>query len=584
MAGRDLNYRITVDAASGTAGIRDFSRAVTREMKAVDQSLDETGSNAGRVARALGQLADAAETELKSAAAAADALGQALGPELAASMGRDGIAEKVGDLNRMGLTFEEIEADAEELAAAIKRIDDVQVSAASQGLSNVGGKLREVRGEAEQSRSVMANMVGNSTQDLAALGGVAGSAGVALGQLGEYATEGGISLKGLAGVAGPMLGVALAVQAINTKLEKTRQIDAFNEQRVEDYFDAIRDGTGWVSKLADELADTGEIAVAVSDVFGMMSGKNLDLAAGLRAFGLELADFERLVEAGPATITAWGDAQLATGAKALDVEVMVAALRQEYDNLEAAEQRNITTNEVLGSSAVDLAGGIFEVVSAADEAAIATQEMADRAENLERKWSNLKDELSERSAFLDVKDAFDEVHTTAYNAWVAAETGADNAEEAARAHERAVLNLKGTVADYATEVGNISPRQVTDIYADIDEGSVDNAERELEGLEADRHVSIFARLMNNPLGGLGKPAAGATAAPTRTLRAVPDVPAPPAAVPAASGMLVLDVAAPAAAVTPVTVDLRGAVVGSRYDVVRTVRDAVRDGVRLAGSR
>ena len=133
MAGRDLNYRISVDASAGTAGIRDFSRAVSRELRGVDQSLDDTTTASQRVARALGDMADQAETELRQASRAADALGRALGPELAARMGRDGIAEKVGDLNRLGLSFEEIEADAEQLAAAIKRIDDVQVSAVDQG-------------------------------------------------------------------------------------------------------------------------------------------------------------------------------------------------------------------------------------------------------------------------------------------------------------------------------------------------------------------------------------------------------------------------------------------------------------------
>ena len=61
----------------------------------------------------------------------------------------------------------------------------------------------------------MANLVGNSSQDLGELGGVAGTAGVAIGQLGEYAVDGGTSPAGTRlgrrarSASRPVAGVAL---------------------------------------------------------------------------------------------------------------------------------------------------------------------------------------------------------------------------------------------------------------------------------------------------------------------------------------------------------------------------------------
>src|SRR5262245_42798106 len=86
---------------------------------------------------------------------------------------------------------EELKGELDAIESQIKAIDDTPVDVdtkpATAGVKDLGT-------EADQTRSVMANMVGNATQDLGELGGIAGTAGVAIGQLGEYATEGGIGL------------------------------------------------------------------------------------------------------------------------------------------------------------------------------------------------------------------------------------------------------------------------------------------------------------------------------------------------------------------------------------------------------
>jgi len=589
MAGRDLNYRITVDAAAGTAGIRDFSRAVNRELRSVDQSLDETGNNASRVARALGDMADTAETELRAAARAADALGTALGPELAARMGQDGIAEKVGDLTRLGLTFEEIEADADQLAAAIKRIDAVQVSAVDQGLGNINGKLRTAREEADQSRSVLANMVGNSSQTFAQFGGVVGDLGVGLGQLGEYATEGTINLKGLTSIVGPMAALGIATAFVSKSLKDAAEIRAFNADQVKAYSEAIRDGADAASVLRRQLEETGKLEFKSATFLGPLADSTWsdDVSDNLVQAGMSLEQFQRLIEGGAAIEDEWITRMKAAGvADGVLTDILHAATIARQNQADATEAARIN-EALLGDGTADLAVKLSELGRVIETTTSATETMADRADRLARRWDNLKGTLSERSAFLDIQDAFDNVETAAVEAWDAAAAGAVDAEQKARAHEQAVIDLKQRVADYAVEVGGISPQQVTEIYADIDRGSFVAAERSLDQLEEDRHVSIFTKVFGPGAGVLGTSlgrATTSTVAPAGRagLRAVPAVDAPAPAAAAAPSSISLDVGVPFAA--PVTVDMRGAILGSRYDVVRTVREAVRDGVRLAGSR
>src|SRR4029450_735810 len=298
MPGKDLNYRITVDQAAGASGLRDLPLTVATELRKVDSALQDTGTASQRAAQLLNSMADAAATELGQAKRAADALAQAWGPEMAAKLGANGIAQAVGDLNRMGVAFADIETDATELAAAISRVDQVQTDAIDQGLGNVGGKLREVRGEADQSRSVLANMAGNSAQSLGALGGVVGDLGVGIGQIAEYATEGNIRLGNLAQVAGPMAMLALATQAFSSVLEGINFSKTFRTEQIKEWTEAIKQGDSRLSHLEDTARTTGLQVDAAGGGFLGLSRHAEDLAPHLQTLNLSVEDFNRLIQKG----------------------------------------------------------------------------------------------------------------------------------------------------------------------------------------------------------------------------------------------------------------------------------------------
>ena len=660
MAGKDLNYRITVDQAAGSAGIRDFSRTVTTELRKVDSALEDTSSASQRAAQTLNRMADQAATELVAAARAADALAAALGPEMAAKLGQNGIAQAVGDLNRMGVAFDEIEADADELAAAMRRVDEVQTSAIDQGLGNVGGKLRDVRGEADQSRSVLANMAGNSAQSLSQLGGVVGDLGVGIGQLAEYATEGNIGLKGLASVAGPMALLAVATQAVSSVLEGINFTKTFRAEAVKDWVTALQGGETVLSHIGDmarnaklevDAAGGGFLGLGrhAEDVTAAMQKLNLTtddfarlVAKGSPELAKLRAEYGRLVNLGPQATDQQTDiadamqhvigaaeqqrdaVQSANDELARVAEVTkpgadavrdameawkllkdpVAAMPAEFDRVAAAmrdgvapaaadvdaimDQTGMTMGDVF-SAADALNGKLADTTSSMSDTASATDRAERRAADLDRQWAILSGTLSDDSAFLSIQDAFDDVRDKGAAAWEAARTGADDAESKARDYQQSINDAKQDVITLGKQVG-LSIPETKRLLLLIDDHQIDQVENELNIMARNRtmNLSIIAN------GGQGysprnpsNPGAPTALAPVGVgARGLPAADTAPAAL----GSIVPDLAfpitvmAPAAGPTSLTLDMRGAILGSRYDIVRTVRVAVRDGVRLAGSR
>ena len=211
----------------------DADEAV-KQLEVIDKTIAELkGEKAeieveAKVANALDALDDVAK-EAKQAEEAAEALSRALGPELTARANVDDI---VNDFQRMGLTFNDISSNADRLAGKLREVGQSNVGGLDAAMRRTRTSVDDLGHSADRSRSVMANMVGNSSQDLVAMTGVAGAAGVAIGQIGEYATEGGIAISKLAGVAVPMLGLAAATQLISKYMKVIAETEAFDEERV----------------------------------------------------------------------------------------------------------------------------------------------------------------------------------------------------------------------------------------------------------------------------------------------------------------------------------------------------------------
>ena len=143
-------------------------------------------------------------------------------------------------------------------------------------------KLDDIGKSADVSKSVLANMVGNATQDLGVLGGVAGSAGVAIGQMGEYMADArasgeglGSILKNFAKVAGPIALVSVGIGIATSALTKAKKEAEESAKRVEDFGTAIKDAADDAVGLAEALLQTGGALDRMEDKasgpFGVLS-------------------------------------------------------------------------------------------------------------------------------------------------------------------------------------------------------------------------------------------------------------------------------------------------------------------------
>ena len=156
-----------------------------------------------------------------------------------------------------------LEAGLDRLSAKAKEITSTPVALDTR--ASVAG-IDDIARSANSSKSVLANMVGNATQDLGALGGIAGSAGVAIGQMGEYMVDAsadgdrmGDVLRNFGKVAGPIAAIGVGVQLISTVMQGMKTEDAFNAALVEDFNTALEEGRTVMEDIRDTATETGEV-------------------------------------------------------------------------------------------------------------------------------------------------------------------------------------------------------------------------------------------------------------------------------------------------------------------------------------
>ena len=137
------------------------------------------------------------------------------------------IADVAADVKKLDQLEPEVAVTADTAAAKSALVDitdtlnkiDAEKATAEVDTTGATDNVKRLGSESDNTKSVMANMVGNTAQDFGALGGVAGTAGMAVGQLGEYAAEGTIAWKAWPSMAGPMAGLAIAGMAVNAVMK-----------------------------------------------------------------------------------------------------------------------------------------------------------------------------------------------------------------------------------------------------------------------------------------------------------------------------------------------------------------------------
>mgnify|MGYP000879282308 CR=1 FL=1 len=205
---REVRIRFTGESAV----LKGAGGEVRKVFQMLQGDINDTRSAGEKLATAQKQVADSMRKDMEEIGRAADVVRDSLGPEMTAAIEASGrsVEDQVQEWRKLGLTLDEIKMDSAQLADGMKALD----GAARQGVGAVGDGFKKLNTDVDQSRSVMANFVGNAVQEIPLIGGSFGPVNMALGQFAEYAAEGNIKMSKLAAVAGPMGVLAVTISAI----------------------------------------------------------------------------------------------------------------------------------------------------------------------------------------------------------------------------------------------------------------------------------------------------------------------------------------------------------------------------------
>lgn len=368
------------------------------------------------------------------------------------------------DTIRLDITAED---KASEVARYVSRVmedleeDPVEVTVkadTSTAETNLEGFARKARAaddsvkgvasSSDQSRSVLANMVGNASQDLGELAGIAGTAGVAVGQIGEYATDGNLALSGLVKTALPMLAIGVAVGIITDKLAKAKREAEETEQALRDAVGAFREG------------DVGNAAEQMVELFG-------DLAPLAERAGLNVEDVFTAIADGSGEVAGLEERMVELFERGGDAAHMSA------DEVSANRDRLAELRIAVGRAAAEWQGANAEMSrtdSATSAAVDALQGLRDEADATAVSFDRLKGAVDMEASFIGaVGDADALAGSLAELARLNGDVTASDEDrsDAARAVAEDTNRLRATVLELVEEYGEIPEEELTRIRAEL---------------------------------------------------------------------------------------------------------------------
>lgn len=506
----------------------------------------------------------------------------------AATRDIDGLMKKVDLLDKDAATIlltsnaTKIAGDIADLIVDLDKLDandaDVQVKAAQINalkgdLDQIEAKVREVNNvpveldtkparknvddlgkSADSSKSVLANMVGNSVQDLGALGGIAGSTGVAIGQMGEYMADAkgagdrfGQVIANFGKVAGPLAGLAAVTGLVQQFMAAAQEADKLHAEKVKTYVDAMKEGVSPMQAFIDKALEMQKIDFTAGGggLFGIFQATN-DLTPLLAKAGYDLDEFAAAVkdfgdaqDAGTDKSVEYYNAFKALGLSAQDAGKLLGAVKQEVDaqadstagagdktkvygaTMAYASQQAEKLNKAYADGAnpmetynrlqeeagdqIDrVIGKLQEQADALNEQVDAATTAADAQRDENEQLATFSDLLGDAEASTgDVTDAaidLAKAHQQTADAQAKATGQTITATQKLDSLNDGLLNTAATargparqgILDYIGSVNQIPPEKMTEIQAAIDAGDLDTAKRLLNEASAPRTAAIQA--------------------------------------------------------------------------------------------
>jgi hypothetical protein len=380
MAGKKLEYQVDVDASDAVSELKKVGDAGEKAGKQLADGFKDVGSKSeaafDKVIGNLKQVTEESKRTIETVGKIGDKFGEGFDPQATAKL--------VNSLRQAGVEFDTIEARADELADTMRQIDSIRIEGPGAGLRDmssgmdavrgsargVGDELGHVRSESDQSRSVLANMAGNTAQDLGQLGGVVGSLGVGIGQLAEYAVDGNIALANLAKTAGPLAAVAAAGFLIQDAFKNMAETKAFQTKAVEDYAGAIDEVGDSMQAVIDIAEDGLSGRIRDESILGGLldKEKTVDLIKLLDEAGLTLSDVNDAIRSGAHDRTEFSDWINGSTPEAI-------AFRAAFDDLANSGERYTPVMEAILSNTI-------AYTTATEDAAAKTRVMASSVESV----------------------------------------------------------------------------------------------------------------------------------------------------------------------------------------------------------
>ena len=490
------------------AGFAQFGQSISKTLQIagrdarkafadVEQGAQDSTSAAQRLAAQIDKTANTLDADLKASKAAADALARALGPEFVAKVGQGGVNKLVGDLNRAGVSIKEITTEADTLAAAIRRVDDVNLQAVTAETANLQTGVAQVNTQVTAGRQVFASFSGQATTELANVGGSLGAVASGMGQVIAQSVAGRVSLLDFAKTAGPMLALSVVLLEVKSVFEDIKKAKAFRKEEVKAYTDALIGTSSATQAVRDRIDEVGGAFVQVNKKVSALSPNGLlrtivgiplpiaretkNVTEDLVTLGLKAGDVAKIIGGGRGNVDKYVAALEAAGVSSTRVGNVQDYLTQQLDLVADAEKAAAVATEFgvkqtrEQASAMDttaIAAGAAAVVvaqkTAADEAAAAAAQAAAQADQQQAagidavrealfrrnnaRYAATDADLAAKQALDEYTKAQDKANKTGKSADI--EKAADLARAAERATNSAAAaaaNLAGETRSYASE-------------------------------------------------------------------------------------------------------------------------------------
>lgn len=406
-----------------------------------------------------------ASDDLAKAAAEAKALATIL-------QHTEGMGNVAEDAQRSAKELEAMAREAKKVEAALKEVHGVPPP--DPGATRAAEQLTTLERSAGGAKNAMANLVGNTAQDMSGLLGPLGSVGVAIGQVAEYATDaanegGGLTaaLKGAASMAGPLAALALgslAVQKVIGDIQK-------RSQEAKEANDALRDSfvesTGvlgeWRQELEDAAATDGPARLnkAIADMLEK-TGDLEKTGTALGQLGIDFDDLGTSIVSADKSFASW--AKTLADAQGIPPSVSENVIRvvQQSEKLEdVLKTLRVQIREGIippeeGARALDLARGYAQFLDVVEKTDL--QKQAKEANDLAKANKDLAATVNDARAAGETEiQVQDRVIKKQAELNRAKEEAARVAEEGAKAVADA-----GTIQERALDQLTIAERQVAD--------------------------------------------------------------------------------------------------------------------------